>query len=257
MTRTREASTGWRGASAVTLVLVAGAAAACGGRNKADAKTAAQHEGSRPTEVVHEPCDIESAQEKLDANGDGRADISVVSKGGRPVCQAADLNQDGIIDVYAYFESNGQVRRREYAYSRDARINEIRLYRRGQLSEIQQSTVAGGRLDTWHFFENAKRVRTERDSDGDGIVDEWWEYPNADRPGCPMMYADADGDARPDPGSEVDLCEQGYIPPARDEYRYRSPDFQRPGEMPTEVENKEGGEGTNDGVRSDGGGDAQ
>jgi hypothetical protein len=69
-------------------------------------------------------------------------------------------------------------------------------------------------------------------------VDEWWEYPNAERPGCPMMYSDGDGDAKPDPGSEVDLCDHGYVPPTRDEYRYKSPDFMRPGEMPTELENK-------------------
>jgi hypothetical protein len=253
MTRKMEASS-LRHASVV--VVVAAALVVGCGKNRADPKTAAHREGSRPTEVVHEACNVESAQEKLDANGDGRADISVVMKGGRPQCQAADLNQDGIIDVYAYFESDGKVRRREYAYSRDARINEIRLYRAGQLTEIQQSTVAGGRLDTWHFFKNAKRVRTERDSDGDGIVDEWWEYPHADRPGCPMMYSDADGDAKPDPGSEVDLCEQGYVPPERDEYRYKSPDFQRPGEMPTEVENKEAGEDPSD-SRSDGGGNEE
>ncbi len=256
MTRTREASTCLRSMS-VAAVVAAALAAGCGGGNRVDPKTAAQREGSRPTEVVHEACEVESAQEKLDVNGDGRADISVVTKGGHPHCRAADLNQDGIIDVYAYFESNGKVRRREYAYSRDARINEIRLYRGGQLTEIHQSTVAGGKLDTWHYFKNAKRVRTERDSDGDGIVDEWWEYPNADRPGCPMMYSDADGDAKPDPGSEVDLCEQGYIPPARDDYRYKSPDFQRLGDMPTEVENKEVGEGASDGSSSDGGGNAK
>ncbi len=236
MTRIQQAfAHGCRVAAAVIAVVACSGCAAKGGRN---AQTAAQREGSRPTKVVHEECNVEGAQEKLDANGDGRADVSVVMKGSQPYCQATDLNQDGIIDVYAYFESNGKVRRREYAYSRDAQINEVRLYRAGQLAEIHQSTVASGRLDTWHYFENAKRVRTERDSDGDGIVDEWWEYPHADRPGCPMMYSDADGDAKPDPGSEVDLCDQGYVPPERDDYRYKSPDFQRPGTMPTEVENR-------------------
>jgi len=226
------------------VLAVAMAAVGCAHHNRGKANSAAGKEGSRPTKVVHEECPVDSAQEKLDANGDGHADFSSVMKRGRLYCQAADLNQDGIIDVYAYFGDDGEVRRREYAYSRDARINEIRIYRSGKLAEIQQSTMAGGKLDTWHYFENGKRVRTERDSDGDGVVDEWWEYPDSKRPGCPMMYSDADGDGKPDPGSEVDLCDHGYIPPTRDEYRYKSPDFTRPGAMPTEVENRSADEAT-------------
>lgn len=235
---------GWAALSLLGVVVLA---TGCQRGGRADARTPAQIEGSRPTDVVHEQCKVESAQEKLDANGDGRNEISVVMKDNRAVCQAADLNQDGVIDAYTYFGDDGSVRRRELAYSRDAAINEIRLYRAGLLAEVHQSTVAAGKLDTWHYYADGARKRTERDSDGDGIVDEWWEYPDPKRPGCPLMTSDEDGDAKPDPGSAVDLCEHGYVPPERDSYHYKSPSFERPGGMPTELENKEAPAGAAEG----------
>ena len=64
MTRKMEASS-LRHASVV--VVVAAALVVGCGKNRADPKTAAHREGSRPTEVVHEACNVESAQEKLDA----------------------------------------------------------------------------------------------------------------------------------------------------------------------------------------------
>ncbi len=48
-------------------------------------------------EIVHEECDITgSSAERLDANGDGRADITIVREDGRRrACRAADINFDG------------------------------------------------------------------------------------------------------------------------------------------------------------------
>src|SRR5690606_21742218 len=78
---------------------------------------------------------------------------------------------------------------------------------------------------------------TERDSDGDTVVDQWWEYP---KPECPMIHSDVDGDGRPDPGATVDFCkETGYVPPARSApEKARGPDFTKPEDLPTEVDTK-------------------
>ena len=231
------------------LVLLFGALAFGPGCNRGGraARSASEADRIRGTDVRHEECKLDTATEKLDADGDGKPELSVVARNGKPVCQGADLNQDGVIDIWSYFAPDGSIRRRELAYSRDARITEIRVYRGGALQEIQQSTAFAGKLDTWHYYEGGKRVRTERDGNGDGRVDEWWEYPNPKRPGCPVMYSDGDGDGKPDPDSGVDLCKHGYVPPERDTHRYESPDFTRPGAVPTEVESEgdassEGGE---------------
>jgi hypothetical protein len=193
----------------------------------------------RETEVVHEECDIkQSSAVKSDANGDGKPDLTIVRSGGREVCRAVDLNFDGVVDAWSYFEPNGQLRRREHDYDRDGQIDEIAIYRGGAISEKHQSTSTARRLDTWDFYKNGQLARSERDSNGDGKIDQWWEYPRA---GCPLIHADLNHDGRPDPGATVDYCkETGYVPPERaDAKAPESPNFEQSGALPTEVENKD------------------
>jgi len=201
--------------------------------------------GRAPLSAAHEPCPLESATERFDADGDGRAELATVREGGRPVCQAIDLNGDGVADLWTYYDEQGRMRRREYAYGRDSAITEVRLFSAGVLTEIQQATTLAGHIDTWHHVADKRISRSERDADGDGRIDEWWEYRDPARPDCPTMYGDLDGDGRRDARAGVDLCATGYVPPAREEFRYRSPDFQRPDSLPTEVEERGelGGEG--------------
>jgi hypothetical protein len=192
---------------------------------------------------AHEPCPVDEATDRVDADGDGRSEITTVRRAGKAVCQAIDLNHDGIADVWTFWDAGGRIRRREYAYGRDAAITEVQLFRGGTVTEIQQATMQAGHIDTWHFLTGGKLVRSERDSDGDGRIDEWWEYPNRARPDCPMMYEDADRDGVRDRSPGVDLCAAGYEPPRREEFRPRSPDFQRPDALPTEVEPAPAGAG--------------
>jgi hypothetical protein len=212
---------------------------ACGGR---DAKSARDGVTRRDTRIVHESCSTGSG-DKVDANADGRPDVIVVKSGGREVCREVDLNFDGTPDAWVYRDDGGQVRRRETDYDRDGRVDEIAVYRGGIIIEKHRATTLTNKLDTWHFFNGGTLARTERDADGDEVVDQWWEYP---KPGCPLIHSDVDNDGRPDPGATVDYCkETGYVPPERLPYRTpTSPDFQRPGSLPTEVENKEMGSGT-------------
>ncbi len=196
----------------------------------------------RDTRVVHEDCDL-SGGEKLDANGDGKPDVTIVKSGGRETCRAVDLNFDGVVDSWTYFDGSGQVRRRERDYDRDGRIEEISIYQGGTLLEQHRAASLAGKLDTWHFYKGGALARTERDSDGDGVVDQWWEFKDEK---CPLIHSDVNGDGRPDPGATVDYCKvTGYVPPDRaGSKRPTSPTFERPGSLPTEVENKESGSET-------------
>jgi hypothetical protein len=202
------------------------------------AKSAASASGARDTRVVHEACNLADASaERLDANGDGKPEVTIVKANGRPVCQGADLNLDGTIDVYTYFDQAGGLRRREYDFDHDNSIDEIIEYRSGVPVQSERATLLANRLDTWDFYQNGVLARTERDSDADAVVDQWWEYPKA---GCPLIHTDANQDGRPDPGTTIDYCkETGYVPPERQYYRQATgPDFQQPTGTPTEVENK-------------------
>jgi hypothetical protein len=161
--------------------------------------------GVRDTRIVHEPCAVDGpGVVQHDLDGDGKPDARHVMSGGREVCRALDLNFDGRVDVWVYNDVSGKQRRRESDYDRDGRIDEIALYRDGQLFERQRATTLAGRLDTWQSLQAGKLIKSERDSDGDGRVDQWWEYGVK---GCNLVHSDADGDGRPDPGSTVKLCE--------------------------------------------------
>lgn len=214
---------------------------ACAGSTSMGPKSANGQPEKRDTEITHEACDTKSAKERLDSNADGTPEILIVRSGDRELCRSVDLDFDGVPEVWIYFDPQGQVRRKELDFDRDARIDEIDLFKSGVLTQKQRATGMANRLDTWDFFQAGKLVRTERDANGDGLVDQWWEYP---KPGCPVIHSDTDGDGRPDPGATIDYCkETGYVPPERQaDSAPKSPDFKRPGdELPTETEQPKGG----------------
>jgi len=208
----------------------------CSGSVQGGAASPGSGRNQKDTRIVHEDCDIDSG-EKLDANGDGKPDVWLVKSGGRVECRAVDLNFDGKIDAWTYFDSAGQVRRRERDYDRDGLVEEIAIYKGGVLVEEDRSTALADRLDTWQYYEGGKLKRAERDSDADGVIDQWWEFKD-DK--CPLIHSDVDGDGRPDPGATIDYCKQtGYVPPTRSGPAAVKHTFERPGTLPEEMENKE------------------
>lgn len=215
-------------------LLMAAAVGGCGGGQL----QARLPEGAtrRDTAIEHEACAIDGSDvERLDANGDGRPDIFIVRNGEREVCRAVDLNLDGVVDRWTYFDAAGRPRRQESDYDRDGRIDEIALFREGVVVERHRATSLVDRLDTWQFYEKGELVRVERDANGDGIIDQWWEYPV---PGCPLIHVDVNHDGRPDPGASVDSCKDlGHVPPTRHSRdRHLPSGLKAPVETVTEME---------------------
>jgi hypothetical protein len=235
----------------VAATMASAALVGCGGSmNSAEGPSQPGEVTHRDIRVSHAPCAVDGG-EKINVGGDARPDIVIVRSEGHEVCRSIDMNFDGVVDSWVYRDGSGAVTRRENDYDRDGRIDEIAIYRAGVLIEKQRATTLVGRLDTWHFYQNGKLARTERDSDGDTQIDQWWEYPKPDQPECPLIHTDVDGDGHPDPGATVNVCDQssGYVPPERASNKPASgASFERsaPGDVPTEVEQKpaEGTEGT-------------
>ncbi|HTV21427.1 MAG TPA: hypothetical protein VMG12_22220 [Polyangiaceae bacterium] len=169
-----------------------------------------------------------------DIDGDGEPDRRTVKSGDKELCRALDFNFDRVIDAWVYLDEAGRVRRRENDFDRDGNVDEISLYRDGVLVEQRRATSRAGKLDTWHYFEAGKLARTERDSNGDDYIDQWWEYPADRAPDCPLIHSDVDGDGQPDPGATVDICRDRYGAGAAAEATgaARSDGI---GELPTEV----------------------
>jgi hypothetical protein len=188
--------------------------ASCSKSLSAGGARTAKDTTKRAIEVVHEACDVSSSSAKRnDANGDGKPELITVMAGGRQVCRAMDLNLDGRIDRYAYYDNEGQLRRVESDYDRDGRTDEIALYQGGVLVEKHREMNLDGKLDAWVYYENGALLKQERDTDGDGRVDEWWQYSPGKTPGdppCVVVSKDIDGDGLPEPASQIDSCK----PPA-------------------------------------------
>lgn len=178
------------------------------------AKTPANGPEKRDTTIVHEPCDGNaSSAQKVDVNGDGKHDIIHVMSGAKEACRIVDLNMDGSVDAFIYYDDQGRERRRESDFDRDGRADEIAVFVGGQLELKMRETNFDNKIDTWDHYEGGRLVRRERDSDGDGIVDQWWNFNNPAKPRCAVVASDRNADGKPDPESVVDLCGDSYGAP--------------------------------------------
>jgi hypothetical protein len=191
---------------------------ACGSGQPAvgDAKTPGATPG---TALVHEDCSESGNKvETLDTNGDGKPDIRrVFNKGsGREICRIVDLNHDGKIDMYEYYDGSGNVRRREYCYDDSGQVNAIEYYDAGKLSKREYDTTGLHKIDTWDWFDTSAPTdaktgrpvhptRRERDVTGDGHTDQWWTWSGDNV----SVAVDNDGDGKPDPTSTITLDKTG------------------------------------------------
>jgi hypothetical protein len=183
-----------------------------GGGGSIEAKTPTGLE--RDTEIKHEPCDTTSkSAQKVDVNGDGRPDIIHVMNGGRELCRVLDLNLDGAIDVFVYYDEAARERRRESDFDRDGRPDEITVYAAGVVLRKERETNFDDKIDTWDYYEGGRLVRRERDSDGDAVVDQWWQFNNPTDSKCAVVATDRNADGKPDPDTVVDLCGEAYGTP--------------------------------------------
>ncbi len=168
---------------------------------------------ARNTDITHDDCDLSSSSAKQLAVDDKGPAIIIVMDGNHEACRAIDLNRDGAIDAFRYFDTNGRERRREGAFGRSGLPSEVSIFRAGVLVRKELETNADTRLDTWQYFEGGRLVREERDSTGDGYIDQWWTFNRPDMPDCAVVLSDENGDGKPEDSSRIDMCKD-VQPPA-------------------------------------------
>jgi hypothetical protein len=213
MIRTRLALVGF---VAVPLSLFASASVGCGGSQEAAAGP--KGPGGPSTVLAHEDCSESGNKvESLDTNGDGKPDIRrIFAKSGKELCRIVDLNHDGKIDMYEYYDDSGNVRRREYCYDDTGQVNAVEHFTGGKLSQREYDTLGMHKVDTWDYFDGSAPTdaksgrpthpsRRERDLTGDGRPDQWWQWSGDNV----TITVDKDGDGKPDPGSAITLGKDG------------------------------------------------
>jgi hypothetical protein len=143
----------------------------------------------------------------MDADLDGRPEILRVMEGSRELCRAVDLNQDGVVDRFVYFDAQGRERRMESGFDTDDRPDEVSYYEGGVVVRKERQTNHDGKIDTWDYFDQGHLAREERDSNGDGFVDQWWFFSAAAGLDCPVVVVDADGNGKPDEQTRMSMCD--------------------------------------------------
>jgi len=199
-----------------------GGGLACGGSDMATAPKVAQAD-VRSEQLEHEACGgAGQRSDALDTNGDGKPDITrFYDASGREQCRIVDLNRDGKPDLYEYFDESGQIRRREFCYDDSGVVNAIEFYEGGKLARREYDISGRHRIDTWDWFDPGAQVdaktgrpahptRRERDTKGDGHVDQWWTW-DGDRL---TIAVDRNGAGHPDPGTALVFGSDGGAPEA-------------------------------------------
>jgi hypothetical protein len=190
------------------------AAVACGGADKpAVAADSVQTQTAHVEKIQHEDCkESGNRVDSLDSNGDGKPDIRRVFSGNQELCRIVDLNGDGKTDMYEYFDAGGAVRRREFCYDDTGDVNAVEHYEKGRLVAREFDAAGRRRIDTWDTFDPsapldpktgrpAHPAHRERDTTGDGKVDQWWTW-NGDKV---TISVDRIGNGKPDPATAIVL----------------------------------------------------
>lgn len=134
--------------------------------------------GKRDTKIRTESC---SKSAGFDTNRDGKNDLFEASAAGKLSCRASDLDFDGVIDQTTFYDASGTIRRREVDLDGNGVPNLIETYAGGKLTLREIDGASLGRFDIWDSYDPAtgERTRRERDTNGDGRIDQYWTFTGA------------------------------------------------------------------------------
>jgi hypothetical protein len=110
-----------------------------------------------------------------DHDGDGRIDIRTYMRHGRPVRLEADVNRDGFVERWEYYDARGALLRIGGSTQDDGREDTwVRV--EGTRRFVDVASARDGWIDRHEVYEAGTLVRAECDSNRDGLVDRWEEF---------------------------------------------------------------------------------
>ena len=136
--------------------------------------------------------------EGVDMNGDGQADQFYAHDRdtGTLLWVERDLDFNGHVDLFEYFDPDGEIVEREFLLMHDREVTAVHFFREGVLDRKELATGIVGSAPIVQFFDaDGVLRRVERDSTYDGRVDVWEYYEE----GLLVRVArDRTGDGEPD-----------------------------------------------------------
>lgn len=115
--------------------------------------------------------------EAADLNQDGVDDQFAYFQGSQLVYSARDLDFDGRVEMFEHYAGDGSVSEQEFQLDFDEAIDLVRFYRDGVLWRKEMSQSFDGQLSMVKTYDAAgNHLSTARDSDLDGRIDQWLNY---------------------------------------------------------------------------------
>ncbi len=132
-----------------------------------------------------------------DRNRNGTIDTWTEMDGARPVAARIDLDEDGKLDRWEYYDSAGALEKVGFSRKDDGKPDAWAFAGAdGRIERIDASSASDmNRIDRREYYDAAGLVRAEDDTNADGAPDKWETY---QRGALRTAEFDEDYDGKPD-----------------------------------------------------------
>ena len=133
----------------------------------------------------------------FDSDKNGTVDTWTEMDGARPVLTRMDRNEDGRIDRWEHYGSDGKLQKVGFSRKDDGKADAWAFSGDdGKIERIEiSSTGDEKKIDRWEHYDGGGLIRAEDDTNGDGTVEKWETYQNG---AVKTASFDENGDGKPD-----------------------------------------------------------
>ena len=113
-----------------------------------------------------------------DRDKNGRIDTWTDMDGTKPLRSRIDLNEDGKIDRWEYYDDKGGLTKVGFSRKQDGKVDAWGFSAPdGKLARVEISSAGDEtKVDRWEYYDAGGLIRAEEDTDRNGKVDKWETY---------------------------------------------------------------------------------
>jgi hypothetical protein len=132
-----------------------------------------------------------------DANKNGKVDTWTDMDGTKPLRSRIDLDEDGKIDRWEYYDDKGALTKVGFSRKKDGTPDAWAFSGPdGQVARVEISSTGDDKqIDRWEHYEAGALARAEEDTNADGRADKWETYTNG---AIRTAAMDENADGQPD-----------------------------------------------------------